>query len=122
MNKTSNLFDNKVLCKNCNKEMKKKIIAKHGFEIRVLECLDCGNKIIHPGDEEEYKKYEGLRNKTYKVKLRVVGNSYAVSIPKEIVNFMREQERMMDDMVRLCFDDMSKLKLMFKKKSMKNGK
>ena len=45
--------------------------------------------------------------------MRLVGNSYAVSIPKEIVLFMREQEKMMNDMVRLCFEDMGKLSLNF---------
>jgi len=33
--------------------------------------------------------------------------------PKEIVNFMSQQERIMDDMVRLHFDDMRKLSLFF---------
>ena len=52
-------------------------------------------------------------NKTFRVKMRIVGNSYAVSIPKEIVDFMHEQERMMDDMVRLVFNDARKLSLSF---------
>ncbi len=46
--------------------------------------------------------------------MRLVGNSYAVSIPKEIVSFMREQEKIMNDMVRLCFEDMGKLSLNFR--------
>ena len=54
-----------------------------------------------------------LKGKTYNVKLRMVGNSHAISIPKEIVNFIHEQEKMMDDMVRLCFEDMRKLSLVF---------
>jgi hypothetical protein len=45
--------------------------------------------------------------------MRLVGNSYAVSIPKEIVSFMKEQEKIMDDMVRLCFEDIGKLSLNF---------
>jgi hypothetical protein len=47
--------------------------------------------------------------------MRLVGNSYAVSIPKEIVSFMRAQEEIMNDMVRLCFEDLNKLSLSFEK-------
>ena len=45
--------------------------------------------------------------------MRLVGNSYAVSIPKEIVSFIREQEKIMNDMVRLCFEDFGRLSLDF---------
>ena len=45
--------------------------------------------------------------------MRFVGNSYAVSIPKEIVNFMQEQEKIMDDMVRLCFEEFGRISLRF---------
>ena len=45
--------------------------------------------------------------------MRLVGNSYAVSIPKEIVSFMNEQKKIMDDMVKLCFEDMGRLSLSF---------
>ena len=46
--------------------------------------------------------------------MRLVGNSYAVSIPKEIVLFMREQEKIMNNMVRLCLDDIGRLSVDFK--------
>ena len=45
--------------------------------------------------------------------MRFVGNSYTVSIPKEIVNFMKEQEKIMDDMVRLCFEEFGRISLNF---------
>jgi hypothetical protein len=45
--------------------------------------------------------------------MRLVGNSYAVSIPKEIVSFMNTQKRIMDDMVKLCFEEMGRLSLNF---------
>ncbi len=76
-------------------------------------CPKCNEKIIHPSDETEYNKFTDLKNKEFHVKMRLVGNSYAVSIPKEIVSFMREQEKIMNDMVRLCFEDMGKLSLNF---------
>ena len=109
----ADIFENKILCKNCGKVMKPIEIEKNGFLLRAVMCERCGAKIIHPKDEQEYNNFTQLRNKTFRVKMRVVGNSYAVSIPKEIVNFIKEQERIMDNMVRLCFNDAKRLSLMF---------
>jgi len=93
--------------------MAKGEILKNGFKMRIVRCEECNETIVHPRDLAEYEQFTNLKNKTYKVKLRLVGNSYAVSIPKEIIDFVREQERMMDDVVRLCFNEARKLSLMF---------
>ena len=100
--------------------MKKAQFMKNRFIFRVMVCPKCGDKIIHPVDEQEYNKFINLKNKEFKVKMRLVGNSYAVSIPKEIVSFMREQEKMMDEMVRLCFEDFGRLSLNFEELKKKN--
>jgi protein-arginine kinase activator protein McsA len=109
----ADIFDNKVLCKNCNREMKKATLVRNGFEMRALICENCNNKIVHPQDEAEYNNFLNLKNKVFKVKLRLVGNSYAISIPKEIVGFIKEQEKIFDDVVKLTFNDAKKLMLMF---------
>ena len=109
----TDIFDATILCKNCNKKMRQIVISKNGAQLRAVECEKCREKIIHPADLNSLEKFNDLRGKTYNVKLRVVGNSHAISIPKEIVDFIREQEKIMDDMVRLCFDDMHKLSLRF---------
>ena len=114
--KMADLFDNTILCKNCNIKMKKGKIVKNGFVLRALICPKCKNTIIHPEDKQEYNRFMNLKNKEFRVKMRLVGNSYAVSIPKEIVSFMREQEKIMDDMVRLCFENFGQLSLNFNKK------
>src|SRR4030042_3449627 len=111
---TNDIFENTILCKNCNTKMQKAQIARNGYLFRAMICPKCNEKIIHPADQAEYEKFINLKNKEFHVKMRLVGNSYAVSIPKEIVLFMREQERIMNDMVRLCFEDMGKLSLNFK--------
>ncbi len=110
----TDLFDNTILCKKCEVKMKQAKLIRNGFEMRALLCEKCGNKIVHPQDEAEYSHFLNLKNKIFKVKLRLVGNSYAVSIPKEIVDFMQEQEKAFDDMVKLCFEDAKKIRLMFK--------
>jgi len=95
--------------------MQKAQLAKNRFLLRALVCPkeECSERIVHPVDEQEYNRFINLKNKEFKVKMRLVGNSYAVSIPKEIVSFMSEQKKIMDEMVKLCFEDMGRLSLNF---------
>ena len=107
------IFDNTILCKSCDKKMERAEILKNGCALRALVCNKCNEKIIHPADEQNYNKFINLRNKEFNVKMRMVGNSYAVSIPKEIVSFMNNQKKIMDDMVKLYFEDMGRVSLNF---------
>lgn len=111
------IFDAKILCKNCEKVMQPKIVNRNGFELRAVECPNCKERIIHPADLNGMENFKDLKDKEFNVKLRMVGNSHAISIPKEIIDFMtsrqKEMHRQMDDMVRLCFDDFDTLKLSF---------
>ena len=93
--------------------MDKLRFLKNGFSFRAIQCNKCGSRIIHPSDTQEYQRFINLRNKRFTVKLRMVGNSYTVSIPREIVNFINEQNKIMDDLVSLSFEKMGKLSLMF---------
>ena len=118
----TDIFDNKILCKKCDKEMKKATVNKNGFLMRAMVCPRCSEKIVHPVDEQEYIKFINLKNKEFRVKMRLVGNSYAVSIPKEIVSFLETQEKIMDDMVRLCFEDFGRVSLNFSEMSKRRRK
>ena len=111
--KMADIFEHTIICKKCSKKMQQVIILKNGFKLRALICPSCKEKIIHPKDIEEYNTFSKLKRKDFKVKLRLVGNSYTVSIPKEIVRFIREQERVMNDIVKLCFEEAGKLSLFF---------
>jgi len=84
-------------------------------------CSKCNEKILHPVDEQNYNKFINLKNKEFRVKMRLVGNSYTVSIPKEIVLFMERQEKILDEMVRLCFEETGRLSLNFDKIARKNS-
>jgi hypothetical protein len=114
----TDIFDTKIMCKKCNIEMKPRIVNRNGFELRAVECSKCGDKIIHPADLNASEQFKDLKGKQFNVKLRVVGNSHAISIPKEIVDFMEEFNKMhnmmgrdMDNMVRMCFEDFGKLRV-----------
>jgi len=110
---TTDIFNNTILCGKCNTKMEKTQTARNGFILRAVSCPKCGSKIIHPSDEQEYRDFVDLKKKEFTVKMRYVGNSYAVSIPKEIVNFIHDQEKIMDDMVRLCLEDFGRVRIEF---------
>jgi len=111
--KMSDIFDNQILCRKCNKVMNPELVSKNGFNLRALKCSKCRDIIVHPVDKQEYDEFIRLKKKDFEVKMRMVGNSYAVSIPREIVDFMKEQEKIVDDMVRLSFQDAHRLSLNF---------
>lgn len=123
------IFDSKVLCEKCNTLTNKNIMIKDGFKIRILECPKCGNIIPHPVDVEKYNDFIKIKKKQFNVKLRMVGNSYTVSIPREIIDFFEEpkerdpfkeiHKRMNEDMERmnrmvtLAFEQANRLSLNF---------
>jgi len=109
------IYDGVVLCDNCGKKTSKDHITRDGFKIRILKCDNCGQKLYHPTDIEKYHKFNKLKGKSFNVKLRMVGNSFCVSIPKEIIEF-RKLEKEFDEMVSLCLDNPERLSLYFSKK------
>jgi hypothetical protein len=111
----ADIFDHTILCKKCGRAMQPVTVIRNGFKMRAMVCPQGHDKIIHPQDIEDYKKFKELKNKEFRVKMRLVGNSYAVSIPKEIVSFLQEQEKVFNDVVKLCFEESGKLSLTFNK-------
>ncbi|MBS3152690.1 hypothetical protein J4230_04745 [Candidatus Woesearchaeota archaeon] len=111
--KMQDIFDQKVLCSECNVLTRKNCAVKDGFELRVLECPQCSKIIYHPGDLKEYDDFKRLKQRDFNVKLRMVGNSFCVSIPKELVDFHREFEREFNDLIRLSLEGRGKIGLFF---------
>tara|TARA_Y100000310_G_scaffold289340_1_gene315677 strand:+ start:246 stop:632 length:387 start_codon:yes stop_codon:yes gene_type:complete len=110
------LNDADIICKKCNEKTEKTIINKTGFNLRAWKCNSCNDEIVHPVDLEEYNKFKTMREKTYSVKLRLVGNSYAVSIPREIIDFQESLLHEIDEMIKISFDSPERLSLCFSKK------
>jgi hypothetical protein len=115
------IFDCEILCDKCEQKMSNSFIRKNGFNLRIKKCENCGNVLVHPEDKMEYENFMRLKNKEFEVKMRMVGNSYAVSIPREIVDFLHEQEKLIDNMVKLSFEDAGRLSLMFNSPEYKQG-
>ncbi|MSS74941.1 hypothetical protein EXS73_01885 [Candidatus Pacearchaeota archaeon] len=116
----TDIFDTAIFCKSCTQPMKQTVVHRDGFELRAVQCGRCKDTIIHPADTQSMHQFQDLKGKTFHVKLRMVGNSHAISIPKEIVDFMHDHHRTvgtlqteMDDIVRLCFEDFHRLSVRF---------
>lgn len=107
------IFDQKILCNDCNVQTRKNYDIKDGFKLRVLDCPKCEKIIYHPGDLKEYQDFKRLQSRDFNVKLRMVGNSFCVSIPKELIDFHREFEREFNDLVRLSLDGPGKISMFF---------
>ena len=107
------IYSTILLCDNCNKKTEKSFSIKDGFKIRSWECSDCDKHWEHPQDLEDYKKFFSLKQKNFQVKLRMVGNSYTISIPREIIEYteIRETGRL----VNLSLENPEKVTLFFSK-------
>ena len=107
------IFDYTVLCNKCNSKTKKNYAVKDGFQLRVLECPRCSEIIYHPADLKEYDNFKRLKARDFNVKLRMVGNSFCVSIPKELIDYHRGFEKDFNDLVKLNLDGPDKISLFF---------
>jgi hypothetical protein len=105
-----------ITCNKCNIAAEKALIQKEGFNLRAWKCPSCQDQWVHPLDLEEYNRFKRMTQKTYSVKLRLVGNSYAVSIPREIIDFQEEMFTEMDKIIRMSLETPEKLSLFFTKK------
>ena len=76
--------------------MKKGVVEKNGAQLRAVVCPKCGDKIVHPADLNCLNRFNDLKDKKFNVKLRMVGNSHAISIPKEIFEFMEDTALALD--------------------------
>ena len=91
----ADIYNTTILCEDCNRKTIKSYIIKEGYKIRTWECTICGKRWFHPLDLQEYNNFEKLKQKEFRVKLRFVGNSYIVSIPREIIDFQEELRKVM---------------------------
>ena len=102
------IFDQVILCSDCHSQTHPHTVLQDGFTIRALQCPQCHKLITHPGDVKDYEHYLALRNRQFHVKLRMVGNSFCVSIPRELITFNR-LEHDIDKLVRLMLQEPNKI-------------
>ncbi|MBI4448137.1 hypothetical protein HY643_04095 [Candidatus Woesearchaeota archaeon] len=117
--KMAEIFETTIICDNCKKPTERKIIQKDGFNIRSWHCPTCHKYWHHPLDLQEYKSFQQLKERTYQLKIRQVGNSWTVSIPKEIIAF-EEIETRINKMIKMSLEEPGKLTIFFSRKIQKN--
>lgn len=116
----TDIFENELICNACNTKTEKVTLKKNNYQLRAWVCPKCRKEWLHPGDKAEFENFQRLRGKTFEVKLRMVGNSYAVSIPREIIQFEEEVNRMkqqMDRMIRMSMESPEKLNIFFTRRT-----
>ncbi len=115
------IFNEVILCQKCHHEMTPHTIFKEGFSLRALQCQDCHKLIYHPGDLKDYEHYLALKNRQFQVKLRMVGNSFCVSIPRELITF-NQLENEIDKLVSLMLQEPNKIIIDFNTQVYKTAK
>jgi len=106
------IYETTIVCGKCHKKTEKGTVIKNGFRIRAWKCPHCGKKWLHPGDLAEYEEFSKLKHRDFQVKLRLVGNSWAISIPKEIIDY---EEVKASKTVRLSLDEPGRVSIKFTK-------
>jgi hypothetical protein len=112
------IFQANLLCDKCNIKTDKKVAVKDGFKLRFFECPNCSQRWQHPTDFKEYQEFKELQKRHFDVKLRMVGNSFSVTIPREIIDFeekFKQMEKEMDKMMRLSLEEPGKVSIYFRK-------
>ncbi|HLC58819.1 MAG TPA: hypothetical protein VJI68_03070 [Candidatus Nanoarchaeia archaeon] len=110
------IFDQVILCSKCSIQTNKKTVIMDGFNIRILECSSCGEITYHPGDLKDYEDFKRLKARDFNVKLRMIGNSFCVSIPKELVDFHKEMENEFNDLVKMSLEKPGRISIVFRGK------
>ncbi len=106
----ADIYDATIVCDSCNKPTEKVVIEKNGFEMRAWLCKRCHKKWFHPSDLAAYNAFKKLRERDFRVKLRLVGNSWAISIPKEIIEY---EDVKTSKTVRLSLDEPGRVSIFF---------
>jgi len=110
------IFENTVLCNNCNSKTDRLITIKDNFKLRKWLCKTCNKEWYHPGDLQEYNEFKKLKERKFQVKLRRVGNSHTISIPKEIIQFEEEFEKAINELLDLSLEEPRKLSIYFSRR------
>ncbi len=108
----NDIYETTILCNECKKPTEKVIIVKKGFKLRGWKCEHCKKHWTHPKDLEEYHHFQEIKRRDFQVKLRQVGNSWTVSIPKEIIRF---EEITKTEVINMAMEEPGKLSIIFKK-------
>lgn len=68
----------------CGGMARRSTVKYKNYEVRGWICKKCKKEYIHPEDSLKISKLEELRKSKVRVKIRTVGQSLVITLPKEI--------------------------------------
>lgn len=74
---------NEIPCE-CGGMAGKGTVKYQDYEVRGWICKKCKKEYIHPEDSLKISKLEELKKNGIKVKIRTVGQSLVITLPKEL--------------------------------------
>ncbi|PIN82002.1 hypothetical protein COV11_00200 [Candidatus Woesearchaeota archaeon CG10_big_fil_rev_8_21_14_0_10_30_7] len=81
------IWEEHLHCSTCNKKAEQIILSKDNFKLRSWKCKQCRKTWNHPLDQVKLSEWQNIKDQEFIVKIREVGNSAVISLPKEILNF-----------------------------------
>ena len=56
-NKMRDIFENALVCDECDRKTERGVIEKDGFQLRYWKCPSCEKQWLHPADAKEYEDF-----------------------------------------------------------------
>ena len=76
---------NEIPCE-CGSMASKSAVKYKDYEVRGWICKKCKKEYMHPEDSIKISRLEELKKSGIKVKIRTVGQSLVITLPKELAN------------------------------------
>lgn len=92
----------------CGGMASKGTVKYKDYEVRGWACKKCKKEYIHPEDSLKISKIEALKKSGIKVKVRTVGQSLVITLPKVIVELYGLER---GEMVELTPENLNKIKI-----------
>ncbi len=68
----------------CGGMARRSAVKYKDYEVRGWVCKKCKKEYVHPEDSLKISKLEALKKTGVKVKIRTVGQSLVITLPKEL--------------------------------------
>lgn len=92
----------------CGNMASRSTIKYNDYEIRGWICKKCMKEYIHPEDSLKISKIEALKKSGIKVKIRTVGQSLVITLPKELAEVYNLEK---GEMVELVPESLKKIEI-----------
>jgi len=83
-------------------------VKYRNYEVRGWVCKKCKKEYIHPEDSLKVSKLEALKKSHLRVKIRTVGQSLVITLPKEIAELYGLEK---GETVELSPENMKKIEI-----------